>query len=138
MGFVYPGFKRLHVDKWLSARDTSASIDSECLSQFSGVINGILDYLPIDILDFDVDIQNGPKPFESPKAEHTVSGRGGTCFQPVIDKVDEMDYKGVIILTDGCAEAPTKPKHAQVIWLMPMGCTPPVDWGKVIYMNKYA
>jgi predicted metal-dependent peptidase len=65
-------------------------------------------------------------------------GRGGTDFQNVIDIVNQRHYRGVMILTDGQAPAPTQPKGAHVLWVLPTGCKPPVDWGERVYLEKHA
>ena len=50
----------------------------------------------------------------------TITGRGGTSFDPVLRYIEEHDdYDGLIIVTDGFAPRPTPPKtrRARVLWL---------------------
>jgi predicted metal-dependent peptidase len=50
------------------------------------------------------------------KKEIKIVGRGGTCFQPVIDffAANSKQYDGLIIFTDGYAAVPeTKPTIAR-------------------------
>lgn len=136
-GYAYPGRKRIHLDRILVAVDTSGSIDSDLLAQFLATVNGMTDYVPIDLMQFDADKTDGPVPFDQKKVEYTFTGRGGTNFQPIIDTVTERKYKAVVILTDGCAAEPTKPR-ARVMWVLPRNCTPPVEWGTRIHMDKHA
>ena len=133
----FPGQKKLTIDRHLVAIDTSGSIDSECLSRFLGVLNQMTDHIIVDVMQFDCDITEKPRPFDRRKKEYQFTGRGGTDFQPVISTVDKYHYRSVVILTDGCASAPIPPKNASVVWLMPEGCTAPVAWGKKIFMTKY-
>lgn len=137
-GFAHPGFKKIHVDRHLVATDTSGSIDSGLLAEFLSVINGATDFIPIDMMQFDWDKTSDPRPFDRKLAKFEFSGRGGTNFQPVIDIVNERRYKSVIILTDGEAAPPSRPKNAKVLWVLPMGHNPPVDWGQRIHMKKHA
>ena len=138
-GFIHPGSKRLHIDRYLVAVDTSGSIDSNLLKEFLGVINGMIDFMPIDLMQFDWDKQTSPMPYDRHRQTFEFKGRGGTCFQPVMDTVSKYRYKGVLILTDGEAAAPTPPvNNARVLWVMPEGCNPPVDWGERIHMTRHA
>lgn len=135
-GFIHPGFKKSYVDKYLVAADTSGSIDQELLSEWIGVINQLVEYLPIDFMQFDCSKQTDPKPYDRRRLKLEFKGRGGTNFQPVMDLVKERNYKGVMILTDGEASAPTQPK-ARVLWVLPIGCKPPVEWGDRVYLVKH-
>ncbi len=69
---------------------------------------------------FDTEIQGAP--FTIKRARRTVKakGRGGTSFAPVIAFLDEYsDYDGAIILTDGIAPVPPRPRnhHTRLRWL---------------------
>ncbi len=136
-GLLHPGTRKLYIDRWLVAIDTSASIDAEILSQWIAVLNQLAEELPIDEVQFDTAIVSGPNPYDRRRTKFEFKGRGGTCFQPVIDLCDKRRYKGVMILTDGEAAVPTKPKTAQVLWVLKQGSNPPVDWGKKVHLQKY-
>ena len=135
-GFLHPGFRKSYVDKYLVAADTSGSIDEELLGQWIGVINQLVEYLPIDFMQFDCDKQTEPRPYDRRQLKLEFKGRGGTDFQIVMDIVKQRGYKGVMILTDGCAGVPTQPK-ARVLWVLPAGCKPPVEWGDRVYLVKH-
>jgi predicted metal-dependent peptidase len=80
---------------------------------------------------FDTDITQLPKPFDRKKGSYDFKGRGGTCFQPVMDEAEKRRYSSLIILTDGEAAAPTRPKFVKdIIWVLVGTSNPPVEWGK--------
>jgi predicted metal-dependent peptidase len=137
-GYKHPGSKRVHVDKALVAVDTSGSIDSETLSKFLGTVNSMLDFFPIDLVQFDAGITDGPRPFEASRVKLEFSGRGGTVFGPVFELAKERHYKALIVLTDGEAEQPDRPTGIDVLWALPTGKNPPVTWGKVIHLETHA
>lgn len=137
-GFQHPGYRKDYVDKYLVAADTSGSIDSVLAGEFLTVVNQLIEYLPVDFMMFDCEIQTQPKPFERRSVKLEFKGRGGTDFQPIIDLVDQRHYKGLLILTDGEASAPSRPKSAHVLWVLPEGHKPPVDWGDRVFMQKNA
>ncbi len=135
-GYMFPGKKKLFVDRWLIAADTSGSIDADLLGQWLGVINQLADEFPIDFMQFDYEKTQDPIPYEKKKPKLEFKGRGGTSFQPVIDIVEKKKYKGIMILTDGEASAPTKPKMAKVLWVLPAGHNPPVNWGQIVHLVR--
>lgn len=134
-GILHPGSKRGTTDRLLVAIDNSMSISEHLQSVFLGTINGMLDYMPIDVVMFDSDITDGPKPFDHRRNSYTFTGRGGTAFGPVIKLVDERRYRGVIILTDGEADSCSPPKNAPVLWVLPEGKRPPVEWGQRVHLD---
>ncbi|HHE65733.1 MAG TPA: hypothetical protein ENL09_06905 [Bacteroidetes bacterium] len=135
-GYQFPGNKKLYIDRWLIAADTSGSIDTDLLGQWLGVVNQLADELPVDFMQFDCEKTEDPRPFDRRKLKLTFKGRGGTNFQPVMDIVEKKKYKGVMILTDGIAKAPTKPKTAKILWVLPSGHNPPVDWGDRVHLIR--
>jgi len=138
-GYIHPGYRRSYVDKYLVAADTSGScFDQETLGQWIGVLNQLVETLPVDFMQFDCSIQTEPKPYDRRKLKLEFKGQGGTSFQPIIDLVDKCGYKGLMILTDGEAAPPTRPKRAHVLWVLPVGCNPPVDWGDKVHLVKHS
>lgn len=136
-GFIHPGTRKAYVNRWLVAIDTSGSVDAELLALFLGVLNQLADELPIDIMMFDWAKTDGPRPFDRRQLSLEFMGRGGTNFQPVMDIVEQQRYKGVMILTDGEASEPTKPRLARVLWVCPEGKNPPCEWGTTVHMQKH-
>ena len=123
-GFEYMGSKREFTTKLLLAIDTSGSITNQNLKNFYGVINKFFKYgiESIDVLNFDCELQGEPVSFKKRQTAFTISGRGGTDFQPVFDYAkDHPEYDGVIILTDGYANHPQKKPgtKAKFVWVLP-------------------
>jgi predicted metal-dependent peptidase len=137
MGYVHPGARKIQLDRHLVAVDTSGSVDSDLLAQFLAVINQMTDFVPIDIMQCDCGVTDTPRPFDRRKHEYVFKGRGGTDFQPIMNIANERRYKSVVILTDGAASGCEKPK-ARVVWVLPEGLNPPVEWGQRIHMNRHA
>lgn len=135
-GLIHPGTRKIQVDRHLAVVDTSGSVNSDLLAQFLSTINQMTEYVPIDLMQCDCAITEPPKPFNSKQKEFKFSGRGGTCFQPIMDMVNERHYKSVVIFTDGEASECTEPK-ARVVWVLPEGHKPPVEWGKRVIMTRH-
>jgi predicted metal-dependent peptidase len=136
-GYINPGYKKLMVDKHLLAIDVSASVSESLGAKFIGTMNQIVDVVPLDYMQCDSDVTVTPKPFDRKKKSIEFTGRGGTSFQPIIDLVDRLKYKFVLIFTDGEASPCTKPKNARVIWVLPEGANPPVDWGTIVHITNF-
>lgn len=122
-GFEYMGSKREFTTKLLLAIDTSGSITNQNLKNFYGVINKFFKYgiESIDVLNFDCELQGEPVSFKKRQTSFTISGRGGTNFQPVFDYAkNHPEYDGVIILTDGYANQPQKKPgtKAKFVWVL--------------------
>ena len=135
MGYLLPGSKRVKQDKHLVAIDTSGST-MEFLPKFLAIVNSMVDYLEIDLVQCDAGIVGEPKPFTRHAKEFTFKGMGGTDFQPIIDLVNEKQYRSVTIVTDGMGPVCTKPNVADVLWCLPEGCVPPVEWGRAIIIDR--
>ncbi|MBQ0056026.1 MAG: hypothetical protein KBT20_00080 [Bacteroidales bacterium] len=119
-GFLQMGSRRTFDARLLVAIDVSASIDNETLARFYGTVNRLFrdGKVQIDCLQFDVTVST-ITPFTHIVRDVTVSGRGGTCFQPVIDVAAKSEYDGLMILTDGEAPEPQIPKlmRPSVLWV---------------------
>ncbi len=120
-GSVYSLTSRL-----LVAVDVSGSTTDEMVSNFFGIINKFFKYgiEEIDVIQFDADIKDEPMTLKKAKRGGIgITGRGGTCFQPVIDYCAKAKhyYQGLIILTDGYASEPTLPDffNTPVLWVLP-------------------
>lgn len=120
-GSVYSLTSRL-----LVAVDVSGSTTDEMVSNFFGIINKFFKYgiEEIDVIQFDAEIKGEPMTLKKAKRGSIgITGRGGTCFQPVIDYCSQKKhyYQGLIILTDGYASEPTLPNFFSppVLWVLP-------------------
>ncbi len=139
-GYAHPGSKRIHVDRLLVALDSSGSVFSspDLIGEFISTINGMTEFFPVDMLQFDAEITEKPHPWDNKKINYTVKGGGGTNFEDVMQTAIKQRYKACIVLTDGIAPAPTRPPATKVLWCLPAGdYKPPVDWGLVIHLRKH-
>jgi predicted metal-dependent peptidase len=122
-GFEYMGKKPKFTTKLLIGIDVSGSISDHDLQKFYSVINRFFKYgiEMIDVQQFDWELQGNPLSMKRAKKEIKIVGRGGTCFQPVIDffAANSKQYDGLIIFTDGYAAMPeTKPQIARkMLWV---------------------
>lgn len=121
-GFEFMGSKRDFATSLLVAVDVSGSVDTKQVEVALVVINRAFKYgiQRIDVVQFDTELK-GPVVVLS-KAARTlaIEGRGGTCFQPVIDYYAKSPCDGLLIITDGYAPAPTLPARfaKRVLWML--------------------
>lgn len=137
-GWDAPGYKRGYEGAWLVAADTSGSTWCDrLLEQFLNVVNQIHEEgVPVDFMQFDCKTQEMPRPFDRQHTKLEFKGCGGTSFEPGITLAEEKHYQGIIFLTDGAADAPHKPRNIHVIWVLPKGNHPPVEWGDRVYIER--
>jgi predicted metal-dependent peptidase len=127
-GILFPGYKifpKLHL---AVAVDTSGSISDDELTQFFAEIDRIQkNEVKLTIIEADCTIQNVYE--YNPKKAIKASGRGGTAYQPAIDKGTELDIDGMIYFGDmDASDSPKKPKYP-VLWAIVREGKPPADWG---------
>jgi len=109
-GFLQMGSTRQFDTHLLIAVDVSGSITDNMLSDFFSSINRIFTYgvVQIDICQFDAKL--GPiQPMHRANRDITITGRGGTSYQPIFDYIQQPNtpYDGLLILTDGQAPPPS-------------------------------
>jgi predicted metal-dependent peptidase len=114
-GWTSPGSKRNYTSRLLVAFDTSGSVSDTQLEYFVTELNGMIDHVEVDFIQFDTQLYGDPKPFSKKAAKVDIVGRGGTCFEPVIQLADERKYDGLVVFTDGYAPFPSKPK-TRMLW----------------------
>lgn len=114
-GFQSPGSKRDYTSRLLVAFDTSGSVSDSHLEYFATELNGMIDHVECDFIQFDWVIHGEPKPFSKKAGKINVVGRGGTNFTPVIELADNLNYDGLVIFTDGYAPFPPKPR-TRMLW----------------------
>ena len=136
-GYPFPGTKRRHVDKILCCVDTSGSMSEESLRKFLSEMNVMTETHPVDLITFDVGIQQGPIPFTRKRKTFEFKGRGGTSFKEICEFASKEKYKCMVILTDGCAPACDYPKGVRdVIWCLTDDGKPPVEWGRQVHIKE--
>jgi len=121
-GFQYMGSRRDFSTKMLFALDVSGSVSSKDLQKGLAVLNQFFRYgiAAIDVIFFDTLIKSKALSLKKAQQSLTITGRGGTNFQPVIDYLGEhKDYDGLIIFTDGYAPVPmrTSRYRTRLFWL---------------------
>ena len=102
-----PGLKIKHRNHVLVGVDTSGSVSSEELVEFMHELAHMHKTgNQITVAQFDTEITD-VSAFD-PKKNWEIKGRGGTCFQPVVDHYNDPKnkYSGFICLTDGEAPNP--------------------------------
>jgi len=113
-----PGLKIKHKNHILIGVDTSGSVNTEELKHFMSEMHHVQKTgHQITVAQCDTNITD-ISPFNKRK-DWEIRGRGGTCFQPVIDHFNEMRgrYTALIYLTDGEAPAPEDcPKNT--LWVL--------------------
>jgi predicted metal-dependent peptidase len=114
-GVVSPGTKRNYTSKLLIAFDTSGSVSDKQLEYFATELNGMIEHVKADFIQFDTKIYGEPEPFSRKASRIDIKGRGGTCFNPVIELADELKYDGLVVFTDGYAPFPARPK-TRMLW----------------------
>lgn len=129
-GIMIPGNvkkEELHIGV---AIDTSGSVSDEALHQFMAEIGNIAKYAIVTVVEADSEVKNSY--VYNPKKQYTVSGRGGTAYQPAFDYFSkETDVDGVIYFGDmdtSDSEELIKPKYP-VLWAIVGGQEPPAKWG---------
>lgn len=133
-----PGYRRQYKSKVIFAIDSSGSMSDEDLAEGFAVINSICKHAEIEYILFDTEIKAIEKKVRKAKKAFKVSGRGGTDFDAVCKYAEEHRSDGLIIYTDGYANAPPKPKGVKVLWLLSKKeQKPPVEWGLRATLDRY-
>jgi predicted metal-dependent peptidase len=90
--------------------DVSASVTDRELREFFSAINAFFKYgiKNIDVQMFDSELQGQSITMKKARKTVSVTGRGGTSFQPILSffKENAKIYDGLIIFTDGYAPEP--------------------------------
>lgn len=116
--------------------DTSGSVSDNMLKHFFCEVDKIhSEGHEINILEIDSKVQNvDSKPYK-PKSKFVVHGRGGTLYQPALDKCRQMECDIIVFCGDGgCFDKP-KDVGIPVIWVLGRGQTIDVNFGKKVNVN---
>lgn len=131
-GMAFPGSKTQPRLKLGVAVDTSGSIDDYFLNVFFNEVEHINNACAeVWVIECDAEVgrfyKYNPKTFDP-----HVTGRGGTAFQPAIDKATELQVDALCYLTDGQnCDTPKRP-HFPVLWALTENNKRPVEWGNVV------
>jgi len=121
-GFLYMGSRYDFTTRLLVALDVSGSMRQEEMALGLSLINRFFRYgiECIDVIAFDTEVRGEVLSLKQARREITVTGRGGTDFNAVIDYVDAHPlYDGVLLVTDGCAPCPhpLKTRRIPLLWV---------------------
>jgi predicted metal-dependent peptidase len=136
--YFSPGRMKEYTSRLLIALDTSGSVSDAELRMFVTEMNGIVSNVICDYICFDHSLQfDKPKKFDKKANSVEVKGRGGTNFDPIVRMFEELNYDGLIIMTDGEAPFPVPPRNKRVMWcLTPSGENINIPWGKKVVIKK--
>jgi len=132
-GIIYPGQKTVPKLSIVAAIDVSGSVGKEEAGQFFAEIER-LHKMEISVYIIECDSKVHAEYEFDPKKPWTITGRGGTAFAPVFEKIekDKIECDGLIYFTDGCNynETIKKPKYP-VLWALtsPYTLDPSIKFG---------
>lgn len=120
-GFLQMGSRYDFKSRLLIGVDVSGSVSSENLRKFYSAIARFFKYgvETIDVSQFDADLKE-LQTFKKASKTISITGRGGTNFQPIFDYLKAHNsYDGLIIFTDGYAPVPSIDfiMRAKVLWV---------------------
>jgi len=132
----FPGLKIKQQKHILAGIDTSASVNEDELKEFFHEIHHMNKTgADVTVVQCDTAIHKVEK--FNPRNDYEIKGRGGTCFQPVIDYYNENQHKYscLMYLTDGEAPAPENAK-GNILWVLSSISTMNDDLpGAIIQLN---
>jgi len=159
-GYQFPGKKSVMKAKVGVLADTSGSMDELELGTIAKNLQNINEYAQVILFEVDTCIHYLWE-YSPSKFKKILHGGGGTVFNDVFKLLDNyksnkklldalpeeqkqrahmyiQDIKALIIITDGeVYGSGLKKPRIPVMWaLTSKACTPPVDWGKVIYLDN--
>jgi predicted metal-dependent peptidase len=135
---LFPGYRTIYKPNIAFAVDASGSMSDEDLQYGFGVINKLIYFANITYILFDTEIKLIEKNKNKARKQFTVSGRGGTDYKQVFKYADDNKFDGLIVYTDGMAEAIPQPKYKPLWLLTNKEYKPPVDWGFSTWLDRFA
>ena len=135
-GLIFPGKKNDTKQNIIFATDVSGSISDVDISEAFGVINKLFSLnCNIEYITFDTEIKN--KEIVKKKInKKSVSGRGGTDFNEVIQYSNKKKTDGLIIFSDGYADTPKYISKSKTCWLIKNNKSFSSNFGKVIHYQS--
>lgn len=113
-----------HVAEIVVAIDTSGSMTSEIIEYCMTEVFEIADKsrAKITIIECDAKIQRVYEAKNASDVKPDVTGRGGTCFQPVFDWIRDNNKRNTVLIffTDGWGESSLdyRPVNKQTLWVL--------------------
>lgn len=126
LSLYLPGTRTRSVGDLVVAVDTSGSIDPATAGTFLAEVSAISDLVGgsgrLFVLEADDEVRGFRQVVGGSPLPLTIRGRGGTDFRPTfrfLDRQGEARPSGVVYLTDGAGEFPSRPPGYPVLWVVP-------------------
>src|SRR5215831_17609734 len=137
--FILPSLDGERIGAIVFATDTSGSIDNDMLAQFQAEKQACLDDMkPAKLIDMccDTRITQEKEYRIGDTIDTKAPGGGGTCFEPVFDRLDELPEKPkmLVYLTDLHGTFPAKHPDFPVLWVV-YGGKNDAPFGEVVEVN---
>lgn len=133
-GILQPGHKKkpeLHLGLCV---DTSGSVSDKELAMFWTEMSAIATCgVKVTVIEADCVVQNVYE-FD-PKKTPDFKGRGGTSYNPAIEKAVELEVDGIIYCGDFDASDTPENPGKPFLWVGVRNSPPPASFGKVIYLE---
>lgn len=134
-GILQPGVKRkpeLHIALCV---DTSGSVSDKELAMFWTEMEAIHKCgVVVTVIEADSEVKN-VYDFD-PKKQPDFKGRGGTAYNPALEKAIELKVDGIIYFGDmDAADKPIDPRKP-FLWAIVRNSPPPANFGKAIYLKE--
>ncbi|MEU4159432.1 VWA-like domain-containing protein [Actinoplanes sp. NPDC026670] len=115
-----PGVRVRRSSRLVVAVDTSGSVAAADLTAFFSEIHAMWRRgVEVTVLEADVSVHREYRYRGRPP--ETVSGRGGTGFDPAIRRANELGHDGLVYLTDGFAPRPAVASRTPLLWVLTAG-----------------
>lgn len=127
LGYDAPGSKSSGRDSILFCRDTSASVGDADQEIILSELNSFQKkFGRVFLTDFDTQIHDDPpRTWDRKLREDTITGRGGTNFHAVTERLSQRGkgwvFKHVVMLTDGECDYPELPTGVNFLWVITKG-----------------
>lgn len=137
-GVYLPGVHSRHLELAI-AIDSSGSVDEVLLSQFIAEVESITELFgsyTVDLIVCDDRIRSHTRFERGESITYTLSGGGGTDFNPVFELIESWMHRPKILLyfTDLDGKFPPYEPSYEVLWIVPMSVE--VPFGRVIEIKE--
>lgn len=132
-GILYPGHVQNPKVTIAFIMDTSGSMSDTQLAQgWAEMVKIYQTFNQYDIYFIQADAEVKDATRFDQATQPTIMGRGGTAYQPAIDKAVELNADMIVYYGDmDCADTPNNP-NIPTFWAVTGNQKPPVEWGKYV------
>jgi len=127
--YIHPGRKINRVANIAISIDQSGSVGDNMLTKFFAELNKLSELATFTVVPFDHEVYE-KNVYVWKKGQHKQTERvscGGTHFGPPTKYVNENNFEGHIVLTDGFASSPPT-SRCRRMWLIPESCKESQPW----------